>query len=321
MTIAKKHYKKAHEEMLKAQRIMIVAHQKPDGDTSGSALSLWHWLIEQEKEVVIFCRNDLAEQLTFMPNADVFETDPELFKQSWDLIIVCDSGDLSYAGVAEHMEHLPSQPKIINIDHHASNIGFGDVNLVDDEASSTAEVIFEFFRTNEIKLSPSIAKCLLTAVFTDTGGFSNPATNTRSLQMAAAFLKQGASIPEVHRATMQNREIPILKVWGKVFSRLRKSKMGIVYTYLLEKDLLESGISVDDVEGLSNYLSHVQDAKAIMVFHERPGGLIKASMRTYRDDVDLSKFAKTFGGGGHKQAAGFTIPGRIIETEDGVRIS
>lgn len=303
-----------------AKRILIIAHQKPDGDTGGSSLALWHWLTGEQKEVTIFCKDDWSSHFSFLPNADVFTKDPSIFQESWDLMLVCDSGDLRYAGVADFVEGMKEQPKIINFDHHASNKLFGEINFVDVHASSTAEVLFSFFTSTEIDLTPEMAKCLLTAVFTDTHGFSNAATNEHALKMASQFVQQGASIPEIYQATIGNKKVDEMKLWGRVFSRLRYGKHNIAYTYILKNDFLEMGVPETAIEGMSNYLSAIGNARAIMVFTEKEEGLLKASLRTLHDDVDLTEFAAFFSGGGHKKASGFTITGRLVETESGLQI-
>jgi bifunctional oligoribonuclease and PAP phosphatase NrnA len=309
----------AYEAIENAQRILVVAHQKPDGDTSGSSLALYSWLTGLNKEVTIFCRHELPQQFHFMPNFEVITTDPSLFRKDWDLVITCDSGDLAYAGVEDDLS-VAAHGKLINIDHHASNKLFGSINLVNDKASSTAEVIYEFFNFHKVELTREIAVCLMTGVFTDTGGFSNGATNEQALKMASHFMRCGASLPDIHRATIANKSIAEMKLWGKIMERLRINKYGIAYTYILKADLLESGLEEDSIEGLSNYLSQLDDARAIFVFSERDEGTIKVSMRTYHNDVDLAKLATTLGGGGHKKAAGFTIPGRILHSKDSVQV-
>ena len=133
-------------------------------------------------------------------------------------------------------------------------------------------------------------------------------------------MRCGASLPDIHRATIANKSIAEMKLWGKIMERLRINKYGIAYTYILKADLLESGLEEDSIEGLSNYLSQLDDARAIFVFSERDEGTIKVSMRTYHNDVDLAKLATTLGGGGHKKAAGFTIPGRILHSKDSVQV-
>jgi len=319
-TLSPQNLKEAYDLMMQSKRLLIVAHQKPDGDTSGASLTLLHWLREQGKEAEVFCLHKIPEHLSFLPNAHEVKTHPELFEEAWDTIIVCDSGDLHYAGVAEYIESLKSKPTIINFDHHASNKLFGEVNLVNITASSTAEVVFQFLQEHQVELTKPMAICLMTGVFTDTGGFSNAATNKQALEMASVFVKKGASIPEIHRATIANKRIPVMKFWGKVMARLKQTKEGIAYTYVLQRDFIETGIDPEEMDGLSNYLSQLNDARAVIVFSEREGGKVKASMRTYHNDVDLALLATSMGGGGHKKSAGFTIDGRIEEVKNGIRI-
>lgn len=306
----------AHQALANASRVLIVAHQRPDGDTTGSTLALWHWLDARGVETVVFCKHPVAEQFLFLTRASRVVSDPLVFKQPWDVMITCDAGDLRYAGIADLIPMMPKEPVIINFDHHVSNEYFGDFNLVDVYASSTAEVVHRFFEANGVVLNKDTATCLLTAVFSDTNGFSNAATTQRSLEMAAKFLNAGASLAHVHRATMVNKNIDMMKIWGKVMGRLRTGPHGIVYTYVTRQDLDDYGIDGESMEGLSNYLSQLQDARAVVVLHDRGDGTIKASMRTVRDDIDLASFAKTFGGGGHKKASGFTVAGRLVD-EDG----
>lgn len=319
-TLTPQSMRDAYELMMNSQRILLVAHQKPDGDTSGSTLTLWHWLSDLGKDVEAFCLHTVPEQLSFLPNAHKIKTDASVFNKEWDLLITCDSGDLEYAGVAEHVKTLSKKPKVLNIDHHASNKLFGEVNLLNVQASSTAEVVYQFLQEHKIEISKSMAICLMTGVFTDTGGFSNAATNKQALEMASVFVQKGASIPEIHRATIANKSIPVMKLWGKIMSRLRKTDRGIAYTYILERDFAKYGIDIESIDGLSNYLSQLNDAKAVIVFSEREEGIVKASMRTYHNDVDLSLLASSMGGGGHKKSAGFTVSGRIEETAEGIRI-
>lgn len=304
-------FQEIFEALRPARRILIVSHQRPDGDTLGSALALWHWLNALGKEVVVYCKNSVSDQFLFLSHANSFTSDPKIFTKTFDAIIICDSGDLKYAGVDVEISKMAIRPLLINIDHHASNVYFADLNIVDPQASSTAEMVDRFFEANNIPLTKEIASCLLTAVYTDTGGFTNAATNQRSLEMAARFVAAGASIGHVHQATMVNKDLKTMGLWGLVLSRLVQTPSKIVYTYLDQQDLGDEGISHDAMEGLANYLSQVQDARAVLVFLDRGDAMIKCSLRTIHDDIDLAAFAKMMGGGGHKKAAGFTAPGSL----------
>ena len=120
---------------------------------------------------------------------------------------------------------------------------------------------------------------------------------------------------------MQNKSIHLLKLWGIVLSRLnKKPDTDIAYTYLTNKDLAEHGASDADVEGISNFLNKLNDATISLFMKETEDGKIKGSFRTTHDDVDVAAVAKLFGGGGHKKAAGFSLPGKLVETEQGWKI-
>lgn len=311
---------RAFEAFMAAKRILIVAHQKPDGDTTGSTLALWHWLHGLGKDAVVFCRHQVSEQLHYLANAQSVTTDAAVFSQEWDVLVTCDSGDLLYAGIDALLPSLPRKPIIINFDHHASNQYFGDVNLVDVKASSTAEVVALFLKKYHQTITRDMAMCLLTAIFTDTNGFTNAATTQASLELAAEFMRAGASLPYVYRANMVNKNIATMKIWGTLMQRLQHSVHGIVYTYAYQRDLDADGIGSEAIEGISNYLSQLADARVVMVFHDRGDGFVKASMRTIRDDVDLASFATLFGGGGHQKASGFTVAGRLVEENGKVTI-
>lgn len=303
-----------------AQRILIVAHQKPDGDTTGSSLALRHWLASMGKDVSVFCRHNVAEQFLYLAQAHDVQTDPAVFSQPWDMLVTCDSGDLVYAGIDSYLKSMPGKPVMVNFDHHASNQYFGDYNLVDVHASSTAEVVARFLREHKQTITKDMATCLLTAIFTDTNGFTNAATTQTSLELAGEFMAAGASLPHVHRATMVNKNIAMMKVWGKVMQRLQRSHHGIVFTYVHQRDLDADGVNSEAIEGISNYLSQLSDARAVMLFHDRGDGFVKASLRTIHDDIDLAAFATKFGGGGHKKASGFTVKGTLVEECGKLRI-
>jgi len=166
--------KKIHEELKKSKNTLIVSHKNPDGDTLSSACALMQYLRNLGKNHAAFCSTPIAKSLAFLPHVEYFAHDPFIFKNHFfDVIVVVDSGDLLYAGIDEHIKNLEYSPIIINIDHHPTNKHYGHHNLVLPEAASTTEILYNFFRINEIKLDKHIATCLLTGIVTDTGHFSN----------------------------------------------------------------------------------------------------------------------------------------------------
>ena len=307
-----------HEAIRRANRVLLVAHKKPDGDTLGASSSVLNWLLREGKDVRMFCADLPAPCFRYIDNVHHYTTAPSVFDLPYDVVVVFDSGDLSYCGVAEHIPRLPAGYTLINIDHHITNVRFGHINLVLTDASSTAEIIHGFFEDNNILIDPQMATSLLTGLITDTGNFSNAATNPKAVDAASKLLGLGARLNDIQKYILNDKTIPALRVWGLLLSRLRyNATYDVVSTYLLEKDTVD--IPGDVIEGAANFLNSVAGSTdTIMVIREIPGGLIKGSLRSVVRDV--SKVAKLMGGGGHKKAAGFTVKGKIEETVNGPKI-
>lgn len=316
--------KKIHDHLQQANEVLIVSHKNPDGDTLASASALMQYLRQLNVKHTAFCATPISQNLAFLPHLEYFVTDSVLlYQRRFDTIIVVDAGDLLYAGVQEHFQKLPYSPIIINIDHHCTNELYGHYNLVLPEAASTTEVLHFYFKINGIKLDKHLATCLLTGIVTDTNNFSNPATTARSLKTASELLRAGANLRLIQGWTLKNKTLRGLKIWGKVLSRLQKnSDYDVVSTVLIPADIADNkkDVTNEEAEGLSNFLNNLGEGKIVLLLKDRGDGIIKASLRTTDPATDVSVLAKYFNGGGHAKAAGFSIPGRIIQTETGWQV-
>jgi len=312
-------FQKVNDEVKKAKSVVVISHKNPDGDALGSLLGMSHYLELMETKHRLFCASPIPDYLSFLPNVSrITDDETILLNHEYDLVIVLDSGDLMYAGVDEHFRKMKGLPVVINIDHHPTNQHYGHINLVHRQASSTAEIIFHLLDYFRYPLQKDVATSLLTGILTDTGGFSNLATTPSSFEAASRLMASGARAKEIISNAFQNKPLKQLQLWGRALSRLKENKeTGIVTTVLLQKDFKELGMDEDNSEGISNFLNNVEHAKAIIVLREKTDGTIKASLRTTQSDVDVSKIAKYFGGGGHKKAAGFSIRGKLQETKSG----
>jgi len=316
-------FKKIKEEIDKAQNILLIAHKNPDGDALGSLLALGQYLKKEETNHILFCLDPIPHYFRFLPHSERIINDPQkVTGYEYDVVILLDSGDLEYAGVDSHFRQLKGLPVVINIDHHSTNKEFGHINLVHSKASSTSEIIYHFLDYFRFTINREVATCLLTGILTDTGNFSNLGTTPSSLEVASKLMTSGAKAKEILENTWRNKSLTQLQLWGRALSRLKKdNKTGIITTIITQKDFEELGLPEDDgTEGIANFLNNVEQAKAIMVLREKSDGTIKASLRTTQPNVDVSKIAKAFGGGGHKKAAGFTIKGKLVETENGWKV-
>mgnify|MGYP000611959329 CR=1 FL=1 len=308
-----------------AKKIMLVMHQKPDGDTTGSALGMAHYLDTINKPHTVFCVDPLPEGLHFLPGKQKVETgeyhwSPDIFDA--DLVIVFDGGDLEYVGVKDYIDQLRAAGKafrIINIDHHATNSNYGDVNLVVRNGSSTCEIVSGLLEWKGA-LGKKSSECLMTGLITDTGHFMNLATTGSSVDTASDLLKHGVNLADISKRTMNNRSLATLRLWGKALERLQKTRYGLVYTVVTQADIAEAGATSEAVEGISNFLNSLDqehDSRGVLVLTEKNATTVKGSLRTTHPDMDVSKLAQSFGGGGHKKAAGFQVAGTLTHNIDG----
>lgn len=303
-----------------AQDILIISHQKPDGDTLGANLALHIFLSNLGKNVTSFCLDPVPNLFQFLPNSEKFSCDHLVFAKKYDVVITVDSGSLAYAGVDKLMTSLKDYT-LINIDHHASNPLYGDLNLVLTSASSCTEVIYRLLKDWQINISASMATNLACGMITDTSGFVNPSTNYHVLLAASDLIKQGANLSQISQITLGSKNVSHLKLWGRAFARLKfVKKYNLVYTFVTQTDFIECQADDTAAEGLSNFLHVLQDAKIILVLKEAPNNIIKGSLRTSSDQIDLSKLAGYFGGGGHKKASGFALPGKLSYDNNKLRI-
>ncbi len=298
-----------HNHIKSVTNLALVSHPNPDGDTLGAAMAFAEYLQTLGKTVKIFCLTPVPDKFGFLGNIHLISNDPKIFLEL-DAITVLDCGDLRFAGVAEMLKD--NTATIINIDHHATNQKYGHLNMVMPDAASTTEVVYDFFKINNVHITPGMATALLTGLITDTDNFSNSATSYTSLTAASELLRLGANWTTIHHSLVQNKSIALLKLWGLILSRLNKKQNSeMAYTYLTIKDMVQYGMNDDDVEGISNFLNKLDGAKISLFIKETADGRIKGSFRTTHDDVDVSVLALKLGGGGHKKAAGFTTDGTI----------
>ncbi len=300
----------------KAGKVLVISHAKPDGDTVGANLALLHFLEREGKEFRSFCPTPPPKEFSFLPKSFYLKSDQNVFLERFDLVVVLDSGDLRYAGLEEHLDKISGAP-ILNIDHHPTNEHFGYINIVDDRASSTTEIIYKLFQKENILIEKNIATCLLTGILTDTSNFSNPATTYDVLGIASELLSSGASYYAILKNALSGQPVPVLKLWGEILSRLQMNEYGMAVTVVTKDDWEAENLDEDALSGMANFLNNLDGVEAVLILKEEGEGFVRGSMRTSKEDLDLSELAKFFGGGGHKKAAGFSIPGKISKDQAG----
>ena len=301
--------------ILGSHKILVLSHQKPDGDSVGSVLALSKFIKAVGKQCDVFTLGPASSSFDFLYRGeDVITSAANLSLNQYDLIIILDCGDFKQTGIKEELEAIQNKIPIINIDHHKTNEFFGKLNIVFPETSSTSEIIFDLFRKFEFPIDKNIATYLLTGLITDTSNFSNPATTFSSLEAASFLLKSGARISEIYANVWNNKSIAVLKFWGEILSRLRENKrFNLATTVITHEDLKVANLTEEALEGVTNFLNSLKGIKIVLVLKTIEPGKIKGSLRTTVRGVDGSRLAKIFGGGGHKKAAGFTIEGNLVK--------
>lgn len=300
-------------------RVALITHKRPDGDAIGSLLALAAYVGRLGKNVHSYCVDEVPGVLKFLPGVDAVKKPGDDFWKQASAVIMVDCGDVSMAGPAIREDVLGRV--ILNIDHHVSNPRYGAVNVVRNTAAATAEIIYRFFAEDGFVIDKDTATCLLCGVYTDTDAFTNLGTTPESLAVSSELLKLGANFRDITANTMRNKSLSSLKLWGRALERLRLDpRKGIAVTVLKDSDFGECEAEPDDAEGVASLLNHLADVKMSMLLRELPDGTVKGSLRTTHELIDVSQVAKLMGGGGHAKAAGFTVKGRITETEHGWKI-
>ncbi len=310
-------YKQIYNKIQSAQKILLIPHQNPDGDALGSVSAMLEFLLFINKDVKIFCSTGINEEFNFLKKTLNYLDSKKVWSEKFDLIIVLDSSDLKYAGIDKF---ITNNNNIINIDHHKTNLFFGKINLVNPQAASTTEILFNFFTFNKIDITHKIATYLLLGLITDTGNFTNPATNKNNLKIAGQLLQLGADLKEIKNNIIINKSINSLKIIGLILSRLEKNtKFDVVYTYLNDIDLKLHNVKESETSILTNLLNYLDEGKmAMFLKYKTNDNLTRVSLRTTRDDYDVSEISRHFGGGGHQKAAGFGFSGNIQQTLEAV---
>jgi len=291
-----------------SQRILVTAHVNPDADAIGSVLGLTRGLQGLGKEVVPALSDPVPTYAQFLPGADTIVS--QIPPGRFDAFIFTDSADIERTGAIylENPDVFQSAP-ILNLDHHGTNPLYGQVNYVIGGASSSSELVYHLLCALGAPIDAGTATALLFGIVGDTGSFQNGATTPSSLEAAAALIAAGADNQKVAFQLFESKTFAGTKLWGEILSDISiDRRRRIVFGYLSQEMLQKSGAEMDETEGVAEYLRGVQEAVAVMLLKEQPGGEMRVSMRS-RPEVDVAAIATALGGGGHRQAAGCTVPG------------
>jgi bifunctional oligoribonuclease and PAP phosphatase NrnA len=290
-------------------RFLITTHENPDGDALGSILAAKLALEALGKDAVMYLYGQvpLPAEYGFMEMHDLRRELPDDAEER--VLLALDCANESRLG-RDYAELLERSPLIVDIDHHHDNTRFGTINVIVPDASSTGEIVRDLLRLLDIDLTPEIAEALYIALVTDTGRFQYTNTTPRALRLAAELVEAGANLQRVFQGVYESVEFAKLKLLARALERAEVYDGGrLVISYLLRNDFLEVGAVEPYSEGIIDYLRAVEGSDMAVLIREPPtrgGPKHRVSLRSRSDELDVSVIARKAGGGGHRQAAGFS---------------
>src|SRR5215203_587176 len=302
-------------------RFVVTTHENPDGDALGSLLAMTLVLRALGKDVFMYLAGPapLPQEYHFMPLEALSRELPR--DLAGRVLVAVDCANESRLG--PDLRILHETPYTIDIDHHHDNTRFGDANLIVHDASSTGEVLRDVLRELDVEVSPEIAEALYIALVTDTGRFQYANTTPKALRLAAELVESGADVHRVFQGVYESVQFAKLKLLARALDRAQIYDGGrIVVTFLRRNDFAEVGAEEPYSEGIIDFLRAVEGAELAALIREPPrdeGPTRRVSLRASVEDVDVSAIARSFGGGGHKQAAGFSTGATVDEITDLVR--
>lgn len=303
------------------ERFLVTTHENPDGDALGSLVAATLMLDRLGKDAVMYLYGDvpIPGEYQFMQLDRLTRTLPDDAAERVLIAVDCANEDR----IGHDLELVERAPLTIDIDHHHDNTRFGDVNLIVPGASSTGEVLRDILAELGQDLTPEIAEALYIALVTDTGRFQYTNTTSKALRLAAELVDAGADVHSIFQQVYESVEFQKLKLLARALERASVYEGGrIVVSYLLRSDFTELGAPDPYSEGIIDYLRAVEGAAMAVLIREPPrlsGPERRVSLRASTDELDVSAIARKSGGGGHRQAAGFSSASSIEEITDFVR--
>ena len=291
---------------------LLLTHVNPDGDALGSLLGLALGLESAGLRTFPVSADPVPDIYHFLPGADRIRD--HLPPQPPMLAISVDADGLARVGrFAAELERVCA---LVDMDHHATEKAFGDLHWVDPGAAATGEMVYRLLRALPVALTPDIATCLYTAILTDTGRFCYSNTTPRALRIGAQLVRAGADLPLIYREVYESKSFSASKLLGLALGRLRRADdVRVAFSELTPEDFRAASADLGETEGIVDHLRAVREAWAAALFVELPEGAIRVSMRS-RGAVDVGEVALRFGGGGHLNAAGCTLPGPMPEARE-----
>jgi len=310
-------------QLLSSNHILLASHTNPDGDAVGSTIALGILLSKIDKKITLYNESSIPAVYRFLPRMEMIKKsiNPD---DVFDTAIILDCGDLQRIGtMASKVRNIPA---IINIDHHISNNRFGNFQLIDASASSTAEIIYRLIKKMGIAIDEATATSIYTGILTDTGSFRFSNTNQAAFAICQEMVEKGVNPSNVAQNVYGRYSLGRIKLLNLALDSIEIFHNGELSIMTITQEMLsKTGTRAEDIDGLINYARRIEDVKIAALIHEKQNGRhhLKDSDQFHislRSDgtVDVAAIAASFGGGGHKTAAGFDVQSGLAEIKSDI---
>lgn len=328
--------KAAYKKIIKAKNVLLLSHTSPDADALSSLAAMIEFLREEKINFYAFADKKKDGEYPFIPNEELIKSEAPKSLESFDVVVVLDCGSISRTKIEELIINSiadrsgSDKPFFIELDHHEKLSSYADIEIRRQDKASTTSIVHDLLKINGVNINKATSDCILSGLMSDTGCFLHSNSTAEAIALASDMLSYGASFHKILRATTKNSNFISLKTWGKVIENLHfDSTSGLASSGLSEQEIKEikkSGAENDENELAADLFGVIvssicsfEGVKVALLLREE-NGLVKGSLRTNSDHIDVAKIAGQFGGGGHKKAAGFSINGYLVKTEKGWKI-
>ncbi len=297
------------------EHFVVLGHVRPDGDAIGSQLGLAHGLRGLGKRVTLLAEDGVPGSLKFLPGTDWIE-EPGDTSIDADVVFALDTA--TQARLGERVNAAVAEvPLWINIDHHISNPRYGHLNHIDSNAPATGEILFDFMTSTGVPIDRAAAENLYAAISTDTGSFQFPSTTAKTYRIGSRLVEMGVRLGEVNAMLYENYPYRRIELLRELLNSLKLTGGGRVASWRLTQATVKKlGLELDDSEGLIDHIRAIEGVTVAVFFEELSTGKIRVSSRSKDERIDVGEVCGSFGGGGHRLAAGARMRGPIEEAEE-----
>ena len=296
------------ETIEKAKHVVVISHVNPDADSLSSASAVYTYMLKLHKKVSFFCASkNIDEELKFLPWVEKLR---DVFPADADLAISLDCGTHTRIGTEIAVD-------LINIDHHQSNDAYARFNIVDPDAISTTQVLFDFFKANEISINPKMATALYAGLLDDSSNFLSKKTDEKVFAMAKELCELGADVKTCSEYISKYMSLAAYRLKGAMMLSMNLHQDGEIALLHVDQEMMQKyGARASDCEAALEEALHLPSVRVALLLRENKDRTLKGSLRS-DGSVNVNNVANIYGGGGHPHSSGFTL--KTNDTQDVIK--